>query len=60
MIGTEGGFLSRAVRVPSGRRLAVTVDPVTGDRSVDPANPGGSLLTGPAERWDLIVDFSAL
>jgi len=47
------------VRVPSGHRLNVTVDPTTGDRSVDPANPGGSLITSPAERWDIIVDFSA-
>jgi spore coat protein A len=58
VLGTEGGFLARAVTMPSGNRLTVTVDPVTGDRSVDPANPGGSLITGPAERWDLIVDFS--
>ncbi len=59
VIGTEGGFLARAVNVPSGNRLTVTVDPDTGDRSVDPAQPGGSLITAPAERWDLIVDFSA-
>ncbi|MEI8239055.1 MAG: multicopper oxidase domain-containing protein [Actinomycetota bacterium] len=58
VLGTEGGFLARAVRTSSGTQLNVTVDPVTGDRSVDPANPGGSLITGPAERWDLIVDFS--
>ena len=58
VLGTEGGFLARAVRVGSGHRLNVTVDADSGDRSVDPANPGGSLLTGPAERWDLVVDFS--
>ncbi len=58
VIGTEGGFLSRAVRVPSGVRLNATTDPTTGDRSVDPANPGGSLITSPAERWDIVVDFS--
>jgi spore coat protein A, manganese oxidase len=25
--------------------------------TVDPADPGGSLITAPAERWDVIVDF---
>jgi len=59
VLGTEGGFLARAVRVGSGRRLDVTTDPQTHERSVDPAKPGGSLLTGPAERWDIVVDFSA-
>jgi spore coat protein A, manganese oxidase len=58
VLGTEGGFLARAVAVGSGRRLDVTTEQ-SGERSVDPANPGGSLLSGPAERWDLIVDFSA-
>jgi len=63
VIGTEGGFLARPVRVPSGQQLNITQvldedgNP-TGDREVDPADPGGSLLTGPAERWDLVVDFS--
>jgi spore coat protein A, manganese oxidase len=33
---------------------------VTGDRMVDPANPGGSLITAPAERWDVVVDFKGL
>jgi spore coat protein A, manganese oxidase len=56
VIGTEGGFLARPALVPSGKRLNVTVDE-SGDRSVDPADAGGSLLTGPAERWDVIVDF---
>ncbi len=64
VIGTEGGFLARPVRVPSGRRLNVSnvIDPGTGlptdDRQVDLANPGGSLLTGPAERWDIVVDLA--
>jgi spore coat protein A, manganese oxidase len=58
VLGTEGGFLAHAVKVGSGHRLNVTTDAATGDRSVDPANPGGSLLTGPAERWDVVVDFS--
>ena len=44
VIGTEGGFLSKPVNVPSN----VPFNPVT---------MKGSLLTGPAERWDIIVDF---
>lgn len=59
VLGTEGGFLARAVTVPSGRRLNITVDPDTGDRTADPVNLGGALVTGPAERWDVVVDFSS-
>jgi spore coat protein A, manganese oxidase len=54
VIGTEGGFLAHPVVVPSGRRLNGS-----GEREVDPAAAGGSLLTAPAERWDVVVDFSA-
>jgi len=57
VIGTEGGFLSRAVVVPSGVRLLATAD-ADGNRTVDPANPGGSLITAPAERWDVVVNFN--
>lgn len=56
VIGTEGGFLARPVSVPS-RQLQYTVDP-DGNRTVDPAKPGGSLITAPAERWDVVVDFN--
>lgn len=45
VLGTEGGFLQNPVDVPSN----VPFNPVT---------LGGSLVTGPAERWDLLVDFS--
>ena len=45
VIGTEGGFLSKPVKVPSN----IPFNPVT---------IKGSLVTGPAERWDIIVDFS--
>ena len=54
VIGTEGGFLTRPVVVPSNQPMKfVDIDKTT----VDPANPGGSLLTTPGERWDVIVDF---
>lgn len=53
VIGTEGGFLAKPVVVPS---KPLAFDPVTG--MLDPANPGGSLITAPAERWDVIVDFN--
>jgi spore coat protein A len=46
VIGTEGGFLPKPVLVPSG----IPFDPIT---------LKGSLITGCAERWDIIVDFSA-
>ena len=45
VLGTEGGFLSYPVSVPSNVPFnAVTM--------------GGSLITAPAERWDVLVDFS--
>jgi spore coat protein A, manganese oxidase len=45
VLGTEGGFLPSPVLVPSNMPFnLVTL--------------GGSLITAPAERWDLIVDFS--
>ena len=40
VLGTEGGFLSRPVVVPT-----------------NPISLGGGLVTAPAERWDVIVDF---
>jgi FtsP/CotA-like multicopper oxidase with cupredoxin domain len=45
VLGTEGGFLPRPVHVPSNHPF-------------NPNSLSGSLITGPAERWDLIVDFS--
>lgn len=56
VIGTEGGFLSYPVRVPSAQ-LQISTD-TSGNRSVDPTKPGGSLITAPAERWDVIIDFN--
>jgi spore coat protein A, manganese oxidase len=45
VLGTEGGFLPKPALVRSNRPF---------DRST----LAGSLITGPAERWDLVVDFS--
>jgi spore coat protein A len=45
VVGTEGGFLPRPTLVPSNRPF----DEETGE---------GSLITGPAERWDILVDFA--
>lgn len=47
VLGTEGGFLPRPATVAANVPF-------------NPATLGGSLLTGPAERWDLLVDFSGL
>jgi spore coat protein A len=47
VLGTEGGFLSSPVTVPS-------------KAAFDPATLLGSLITGNAERWDVIVDFTGL
>ena len=59
VIGTEAGFLARPVRVPSGVPInVVAVDPATGSRTVDPVHPNGTLITAPAERWDVVVDFT--
>jgi spore coat protein A, manganese oxidase len=47
VIGTEGGFLPKPVTIPSNMPF-------------NPLTLGGSLITAPAERWDVIVDFSGL
>ncbi len=44
VLGTEGGFLPHPVHVPANRPF-------------DPNSLNGSLVTAPAERWDLLVDF---
>ncbi len=46
VIGTEGGFLQTPVLVKAN----IPFNPVT---------LKGSLITAPAERWDMIIDFSA-
>ncbi len=54
VIGTEGGFLSRPTMVSSGTPFDVANDhdgnPIT-------ATIQSSLLTAPAERWDILIDF---
>jgi spore coat protein A len=50
VLGTEAGFLKNPVIVPG--KKAITFDPNTGN-VLD-----YSLLTGNAERWDVIVDFN--
>ena len=45
--GTEGGFLPKPVLVQSNMPF-------------NPLTLGGSLITAPAERWDVIVDFTGL
>ena len=44
VLGTEGGFLPSRCIVPSNQPF-------------DPDSLSGSLITAPAERWDLLVDF---
>jgi spore coat protein A len=56
VIGTEGGFLSKPVNVPSNQPMNYL--PAPDNTTVDLANPGGSLLTAPGERWDVIIDFA--
>jgi len=59
-IGTEGGFLSKPVKVPSDVPFFIN-DPsfVAGNNpSLDPSKVNKSLLVAPAERPDIIVDFS--
>ena len=45
VLGTEGGFLPQAVSVPANQPF-------------DSVTFSGSLITAPAERWDLLVDFT--
>jgi spore coat protein A len=59
-IGTEGGFLAQAWNVQSALPLKFpdgAINPVTGE--TDPSKMNASLLMAPAERSDVIVDFSS-
>ncbi|HEY3309601.1 MAG TPA: multicopper oxidase domain-containing protein [Desulfuromonadaceae bacterium] len=56
-IGTEGGFLARPAQVRTNVPMFVPLpDPVTG--AIDPSKVQKSLLVAPAERPDIIIDFS--
>jgi len=59
VIGNEGGFLTKPVKVYSNQPMKYIppTAPATIPSEVLPANPGGSLITAPAERWDVIIDF---
>jgi len=55
VFGTEGGFLAKPVVVKSNRPFSLPLLP-NGDP--DFANLQASLFTGPAERWDVVIDFN--
>jgi len=54
-IGTEGGFLQKPAKVPSNVPLVAVFGP---NGEVDPSLVQKSLLVAPAERPDLLIDFS--
>ena len=57
-IGTEGGFLSKPVKVPSNQPLTFPPGVAPDSGQIDPSQILKSLLVAPAERPDVIVDFS--
>jgi spore coat protein A len=60
-IGTEGGFLAKPALVPSNQPITFNkqaIDPITGQ--TNPKLIQQSLLMAPAERADVIVDFSSV
>ena len=60
-IGTEGGFLSQTKAIPSNKPFQIPAAAVSnGGASTDPSQVVTSLLVAPAERPDLIVDFSSV
>jgi spore coat protein A len=60
-IGTEGGFLSEPVKVPSSIPFLIKdVAFNAGGPSLDPGKVKKSLIVAPAERPDLIVDFGSV
>jgi len=50
VLGNEAGFLTQPVQVPSQVPFSLDANGI----------PIGSLVTGNAERWDVLVDFSGL
>ena len=60
-IGTEGGFLATPAEIPSNVPFFITDDYFnSGGPSLDPSKINKSLIVSPAERPDLIVDFSSV
>ncbi len=60
-IGTEGGFLSSPAKVPSNEPFRIKDHAfLDGGPSLDPSKVNMSLVVAPAERPDLIVDFSSV
>jgi spore coat protein A, manganese oxidase len=58
-IGTEGGFLAAPAKIPSNVPFVITDQAfLAGSPSLNPALVNKSLLVAPAERPDVIVDFS--
>jgi spore coat protein A, manganese oxidase len=59
-IGAEGGFLSAPASIPCNVPLSFVVppDPITGQTDPSPTNFFKSLVVAPAERPDIILDFS--
>ena len=58
VIANEAGFLKNPVTVPSNVPFSIPiVPPINGFGSF---GFNGSLITGPAERWDVLVDFSGV
>jgi spore coat protein A len=57
-IGTEGGFLAKPALVPSNIPYTLPADWEDDSGQLDPSAVAKSLLVAPAERPDVIVDFS--
>lgn len=57
-IGTEGGFLSKPVMVPSNIPFLITDPNFSNTGVLNPSLMNKSLIVAPAERPDLLVDFS--
>ena len=57
-IGAEQGFLPKVVRIRTGEQIALTPGAV--EPPSNPTNDPRALLMSPAERADVIVDFSSL
>jgi spore coat protein A, manganese oxidase len=58
VIGTEGGFLPKPALVPSKVPFSASSLLDIAGNPIFPGNPPASLLTGLAERWDVILDFA--